>query len=278
MIMKRIFNIIIYIFASIGIIFSLVLIFMQFNLLSVPGNIKDRNKFFIDAYRDKHNCQLLQNKKERECIWMYTEEFKIIEAGLEKDKEIIDRVSKETNISPKLIKSVIIAEQLRFFTSERESYKKWFEPLKILGTMSKFSLGVSGIKPDTARAIENNLINNKSDLYLNNNFARLLLTDEQILNKSINEDGVIFDRLTNNKDHYYSYLYTAIFIKEIITGWQKAGYNIDNNAGIIATIFNLGFDKSIPNNNPQIGGSTIDIAGNKYYYGELADLYFKNYL
>ena len=278
MIMKRIFNIIIYIFASIGIIFSLVLIFMQFNLLSVPGNIKDRNKFFIDAYRDKHNCQLSQNKKERECIWMYTEEFKIIEAGLEKDKEIIDRVSKETNISPKLIKSVIIAEQLRFFTSERESYKKWFEPLKILGTMSKFSLGVSGIKPDTARAIENNLINNKSDLYLNNNFARLLLTDEQILNKSINEDGVIFDRLTNNKDHYYSYLYTAIFIKEIITGWQKAGYNIDNNAGIIATIFNLGFDKSIPNNNPQIGGSTIDIAGNKYYYGELADLYFKNYL
>ncbi|MDI9355318.1 MAG: hypothetical protein QM532_04110 [Cyanobium sp. MAG06] len=36
----------------------------------------------------------------------------------------------------------------------------------------------------------------------------------------------------------------------------------------------MGFEKSIPNNNPVIGGSVINIGGENYYYGELSELYY----
>ena len=39
-------------------------------------------------------------------------------------------------------------------TDETETFKKYFEPLKLLGSMSQFSLGVTGIKPETAKNIE----------------------------------------------------------------------------------------------------------------------------
>ncbi|MCX8513628.1 MAG: hypothetical protein ORN26_01040 [Candidatus Pacebacteria bacterium] len=77
--------------------------------------------------------------------------------------------------------------------------------------MSQFSLGVSGIKPNTAKEIEKNLINKESPFYIGVKYNELLLT-----NNTLNTDSVIFKRLTDNKDHYYSYLYTAIFLKEII--------------------------------------------------------------
>ncbi len=54
-----------------------------------------------------------------------------------------------------MIASVVVPEQTRFFTSNREVFKRYFEPLKILGSLSQFSLGVSGIKEDTAIQIEN---------------------------------------------------------------------------------------------------------------------------
>ena len=51
----------------------------------------------------------------------------------------------------------------------------------------------------------------------------------------------LFNRLTDEKNHYYSYLYTAVFIKEILLQWERAGYDISNEADVVATIFNIGF-------------------------------------
>lgn len=277
MLARAIFNITRNILALTGLLFVSILIGMQFNLLSVPGNNKDRDNFFISAFDNEinidnnskisHLCK--KDTLDREHKWMCTNEASIVFAGLNKDRAIIDKISSDTGINRELLHSVVIAEQLRFFTSEREAFKKWFEPLKILGTMSQFSLGVSGIKPNTAKEIEKNLINKESPFYIGVKYNELLLT-----NNTLNTDSVIFKRLTDNKDHYYSYLYTAIFLKEIIHQWELSNIDISNDAGILGTIFNLGFSKSIPNYNPQIGGSVIYIDGEDYSYGELSKYYY----
>ncbi|MGM3099375.1 hypothetical protein, partial [Bacillus cereus group sp. BC327] len=61
--------------------------------------------------------------------------------------------------------SVVVPEQTRFFTSNREVFKRYFEPLKILGSLSQFSLGVSGIKEETAIQIENQALDSTSPFY-----------------------------------------------------------------------------------------------------------------
>ena len=93
----------------------------------------------------------------------------------------------------------------------------------------------------------------------------------------------LYNRLTDEHNHYYSYLYTALFIKEIEAQWLRAGYDISNRPEILATIFNLGFDKSIPKKDPEVAGSIITIGGEQitfgrlayefYYSGELLDIF-----
>ncbi|MCX8513626.1 MAG: hypothetical protein ORN26_01030 [Candidatus Pacebacteria bacterium] len=50
MLARAIFNITRNILALTGLLFVSILIGMQFNLLSVPGNNKDRDNFFISAF------------------------------------------------------------------------------------------------------------------------------------------------------------------------------------------------------------------------------------
>jgi len=60
-------------------------------------------------------------------------------------------------------------------------------------------------------------------------------------------DTALYNRLSNAQDHYYSYLYTALYIKEVEAQWQKAGFDISQNPGAVATLFNIGFQGSRPN-------------------------------
>ena len=92
-------------------------------------------------------------------------------------------------------------------------------------------------------------------------------------------DTELFNRLTDDKSHYYQYLYTALFIKEIEAQWSKAGYPIDTSPETVVTLFNIGFAKSIPNANPQAGGAEITTGNTTYAYGELgADFYHSDEL
>ena len=57
--------------------------------------------------------------------------------------------------------------------------------------------------------------------------------------------------------------------------WQRAGFDISNNAGVLATLFNLGFDLSEPKAAPGIGGAKITIKNIPYTFGGLAfDFYY----
>ncbi len=265
------FVISVFFFAFVGLVFSLVFVGMQFGLFNV-GSIKERNTSIMKNATSSDiealdAGQVCVDVNLSECSFENTPEWAVIASGLGKDKEVIDRVANETGVPARLIVSVVVPEQTRFFTSEREVFKRVFEPLKILGTLSQFSLGVSGIKPETARMIEDNLFDETSTFYETGN-AELLPESSPVA------DSVLYARLTDEHNHYYSYLYTALFIKQVEKQWSNVGFNIEDKPGIVATLFNIGFQNSMPNESPEVGGAVISTGGRKYVYGDLAERFY----
>lgn len=273
--MRKIFRILLYVFAVIGVVFTGVFFAMRLHLTDVKGSIDSRNSFF-DKNR-KTEARIEESKKEI-YDWETSEEWITLKEALIKDKEIILKVSNETEISSRIIVSSIVSEQFRFFTSNRESFKKYFEPLKILGTYTQFSYGVSGIKMETAKLVEENLKNKQSPFYLGHEYENILNYDSVE-----NIDSQRLSRFTDSHNHYYSYLYTALYLKQVMKQWEDVSYPINDRPEVLSTLFNLGFSKSTPKLNPEVGGSTITIGGKDYtfgglayefyYSGELSDIY-----
>jgi len=195
--------------------------------------------------------------------WMDNEQWNTIRQAIVKDKDVIEKASLIAGIEPRLLVSCAIVEQVRLFNSDRELFKKFFEPLKILGNANKISLGIMGIKENTAIKTEGHLKDSNSPYYLGANLQNVL----DFENGSGGNNR--YDRLTENT-HYYSYLYCAIYLKQMMTQWEKAGYDIKYRPEIAGTLFNVGFPQSKPNPNPKVGGSNIDVEGIKYTFGSLA--------
>jgi hypothetical protein len=273
---KNTFRFFLYTFAIIGFVFVCVFFAMKLHLTDVKGSIDSRNSFYGNVTNSQSRIkdatsqtQYLENVE-----WMNSSEWEILKSGIMKDQSVIERVSSESGTPARLIISSIISEQLRFFTSNRESFKKYFEPLKILGTYTQFSYGISGIKMETAKKVEENLKDATSPFYLGINYENILNYDNPT-----DIDAQRLARFTDSHDHYYSYLYTALYLKEIMNQWEKAGFPVNNRPEVIATLFNLGFDKSVPKENPDVGGTTITINGKDYTFGGLAyDFYYSQEL
>ena len=260
------------IFALIGVTFTAVFIGMQLGLLNVRGSIAERDRFFNQTSQSQQTPdQVCADASETQCEWAATPEWAVLKAGFTKDAPVIDRVSQETGVPARMIVAVAVPEQIRFFTSEREVFKRYFEPLKILGSLSQFSLGISGIKQETATQIERYANDPSSPLYPGDGIAALIA-----YSATSTHDTELYNRLTDSKDHYYSYLYTAIFIKELDAQWGRAGFDISRRAGVITTLFNIGFQHSSPNANPGIGGADISTGGHAYTYGTLGDLFYNS--
>lgn len=270
-ILKIFFFTIVGLFALVGVLFSAVFIGMQFGLFNVRGSIAQRNQFFGQPASSTPPCV---DTTKQTCDWTQTPEWAVIVGGLTKDQSTIAQVSRETGVSQRMIAAVVVPEQIRFFTSDRETFKRYFEPLKILGSLSQFSLGVSGIKEDTAKMIEQYAGDPKSPFYPGSDMAGLVSYPP-----AANHDTELYNRLTDPKNHYYSYLYTALYIKEVEAEWKAAGFDISQNPTAVVTLFNIGFQGSHPNVNPNAGGSYITTGGTAYTYGQLgADFYSSNEL
>lgn len=196
--------------------------------------------------------------------WINKPEWQSLKEGVKKDKDLIYKASGASGVEPRLIVSSMIVEQLRLFYSEREIFKKFFGPLKILCSANKISLGVMGIKEETAKKIENNLKDKSSPCYLGQEYENLLDFDADDISSER------YDRLSSDKNHYYSYLYGSLYIKQMMKQWNDAGYPIDYRPEIIGTLFNVGFPQSKPNPDPKVGGSHIDVGGVDYSFGALA--------
>ncbi len=199
--------------------------------------------------------------------WMNIAEWKTFKEAVVKDRKLIDSVAKQTGVEGRLIVSCLVGEQIRLFNSSREAYKKWIGPLKVLSVESQFSFGVTGIKEHTAKQIESNIKDPSSVFYLGKKYENLLDFAGQDT-AAINKERI--DRLTDFHNHYYSYMYAALFLKQMKTQWQKAGYPIDKRPEILATLFNVGYPQSKPKKNPRVGGSTIKIYEKSYSFGAIA--------
>lgn len=269
---------IVIVFAGIGLLFTGVFVAMQFGLLNVRGSILERNAFFTASTSTATTASTRTvpskpcvDESTKTCAWNETPEWETVAGGLEKDAALIKRVSSETGVEARLIAAVVIPEQIRFFTAEREVFKRYFEPLKILGSLSQFSLGVSGIKQETARLVEQHANDPASPFYPGPDAARLLAYGNQN-----NKDAQLYARLTDEKDHYYSYLYTALYIKEVQAQWRDAGFPIDNDEDALITLFNIGFANSHPKADPLPGGAPITVGGRTYVFGELGGAFYRS--
>lgn len=196
--------------------------------------------------------------------WMNIPEWQDFKIAVAKDKHLIDSAAHQTGVEPRLIVAVLVGEQIRLFNSSREAYKKWIGPLKILSVETTFSLGVTGIKVPTAQTIEKNLKDSSSIFYLGEKYENLL----DFQTKNIAQER--FNRLTSYKNHYYSYLYAALNVKQINAQWERAGFPINDRPEILATLYNIGYEVSVPKENPVVGGSGINIKGKRYSFGAVA--------
>ncbi len=333
--MRRTFEILIIIFALIGLVFSGVFVAMQFGLLNVRGTIEERNKAILGAgkfVRDKDKeassesravllCkihtlanyapqtaqiinQVLEEQKNpvlavdmlsvarlrfestrfpreiQDCarvtvpdttplaqtayVWADSAEWAVMKSAFIRDQEYINKAAKDAGISPRLLLGGVLGEQFRFFTNSRDSFKSYFEPLKILASLSKFSFGIAGLKPDTVKRIDEQLKNPSSVFYLGKEMENIITYPDES-----DHDAVRFERITDSKNTYYSYLYTGLFMRMVIAQWAHAGYDISNRPGVLSTLYNLGFNRSIPKENPGAGGAPITIGNQEFSFGEL---------
>jgi len=254
---RKIYYIILYAFAIIGVILILGFVILKTGLTDRAG-ITDQD---ADYYNKSRNLTDNQNY-----VWLNTPEYISLKEALKNEEVVLARVEKETGIKSRLLVSILFVEQMRLFTDNRELFKQIFEPLKILGVQSQFSWGILGLKQETLIQIENN---ERAD---GGNLLTFATSTE-------NQDSERFTRVTDEHNHYYSYLYAALFIKQIEKQWQTAGFNISNKPEILATLYNIGFANSKPKANPQVGGAEIEIAGQKYSFGRLSyEFYYSNEL
>lgn len=218
--------------------------------------------------------------------WVNFSEWDDFKLAVKKDKQLIDSVSKITGVESRLIVSCLVGEQIRLFNSKREIYKKVIRPLKILSVESMYSYGVTGIKDFTAEAIENHLKDKDSPFYLGSELKNIItyprnpeedttfleenyITIKDTVDTLTGVDAIRMDRLIDYGNHYYSYLYAALFLKQIKVQWESEGFPIDNRPGILVTLFNLGFAKSKPKKNPKVGGAQVNVYDREYTFGML---------
>ena len=210
--------------------------------------------------------------------WLGSQEAVLLKAALTKDAPVINEVAARTGVSSRLIASTVLPEQLRFFTTKRGAVKSYLEPLQALGVLTRFSLGVSGIKLDTAEQIEAYANDPASPFYPGPGDAQWLAFPDDVTPAEER-----YRRLTDTGDRRYQYLYTALFLKEVLAQWKRAGFDITHAPQVSVTIFNLGFVRSQPKPNPRVGGVPVTVGGEKilfgqlgyefYYSGELLDVF-----
>lgn len=248
-------------FAGIGFIFVAGYSAISFGLTKTNGVIDVQTKNFIKNPSGKAEYTIFP--------LAHTPSWIAFRQAVAKDAKVIEKVSKETGIQPRLLVAILVPEQMRLFYSDRPLFKKVFEPLKILGSQSQFSWGIFGIKDETARATEKHLTDTTSPFYLGKSFESALSFENET-----NVEQERFTRITDEHNHYYSYLYTALYVAELEMQWKKMGYSLHSRPDIIATLWNLGFEKSKPNPNPSSGGSVLTIEEKQYSFGELAGLFY----
>ncbi len=275
---KKIFEYLLYLFAIIGFIFVFIYFAIQFGWLNVRGSASQRNSYFNIV--KGNNIRILEVKNEKLCVpasscaWASSEEWALMKEVFTRDQEIIKKAANDAGIEPRILLGGIIGEQFRFFGNRRESFKQYFEPLKILASLSNTSYGIAGLKPKTLMQIEDHMKDPSSPFYLGPEMENFFVYDE-----GADIEKVRFNRITDVNDPYYSYLYAGLYMKQIQTQWINSGYDISERPDVFGTLYNLGFYYSVPKQNPQSGGSIVIVNGMSYNFGDISyEFYYSDEL
>ena len=272
---RKIFQILVYIFAAIGLFFTAGYFAVRFGLTNVRGIIDIQQQSFLDSGKAGQTANVVDSQTDSQnstntYYWQTLPEWQVIKTAVQKDAPTIDRAASVAGVPARLIVANLIVEQLRFFLDDRESFKKFFEPLKILGSETQFSWGVMGVKKETAVEIENNLKNPASPFYPGAQYEHLLDF------KTADPAQERFARMTDQHDHYFSYLYAGLYLREIEGQWKSAGFDISARPDILSTLYNIGFANSKPNGNPQSGGAAITLGSQTESFGSLSAEFYNS--
>ena len=262
---KLVGKILFVVFAIIGLIFTGVFIAMRLGLTNVRGTIAERNNSFFNDISNVSDANLTKTTY----AWANSAEWGVLKSVFIRDQDIINKAASDAGISPRILLGGVIGEQFRFFTARREAFKSYFEPLKILANLSSFSYGIAGLKPETVARIDENLKNKDSVFYLGPDMENIITYP-----KGANEAKTRFERITDTKNTYYSYLYVGLFMRQVTAQWRASGYEISNLPGVLATLYNLGFNRSVPKANASPGGAVVTINGQEYSFGELGEQFY----
>lgn len=231
---------------------------------------KDNDAFIksMNAVKSKTN-----DNKGSIYAWSNYKAWKQFCNALKSDKNAIDSVSRLTGVESRIIILCVVAEQLRMFNSGREKFKNFVYPYSRLILPTNRGYGVSGILEHTALRIEKTLFNRNDPFYPGDYFRNILNVRDSF--PELKRDTIkshrhtTIQRLIKGGDHYYSYLYTALLLRQFQSHWEKAGFSLSNRPEILGTLFNLGYQKSKPKKNPSTGGSSFRIGDKSYTFGGL---------
>ena len=151
--------------------------------------------------------------------WINNEPWQIIKEAILKEQPQINQAAKTAGVQPRLLVSVAIVEQLRLYYTQRELYEKLFKPLKILANANKMAWGIMSIKEKMAIETEDHLHDSKSPYYLGPELEKIL---DYTGGADIAKER--YSRLTDENNHFYSYLYGALIIKQFQAQWIKSGF------------------------------------------------------
>ena len=197
---------------------------------------------------------------------------KTVEESIEKLSPYINQYSEELGVDSRIVGGIIYVESLRYFTTEKgfieaklnsSSFTK--ELLKLYGA----TYGVGQMSSDEQRRCIENFNNPNTSFYMGKQFENYLSEDDfkkvQEGEETVSDLGII-SRDYKHPDIQVKFI--ASFVAQIQKQWGKAGHNISNRPDVLATLYNLGFDKSKPKANPKAGGSKNYIFGKTINFGE----------
>ena len=167
----------------------------------------------------------------------------------------------------------LVGEQVRMFNASRERFKQYVYPFNNIILPRNRGYGVTSILEHTALRIERQLIDKNNKFYPGDYFYKCLNTTDAA--PSLVVDSIkahqhkTIQRLIKGGDHFYSYLYTGFLIRQYQAHWQLEGFDLSYRPEIVGTLFNLGFEKSKPKKDPEVGGSSFKVGDNEYTFGGL---------
>ncbi len=246
--------------------------------VTIAQRMLDATNLLLMKDKDyQKEIKAIENQKNENVLSVFSfsnyKEWKDFCHYVKADRKAIDSVAKITGVEARLIVMCLVGEQIRMFNSSRENFKNLTYKYNRIILPTNRGYGVTGILEQTALRIERTLFEPKSPFYPGEYYQQCINFDDSL--SSLMNDTIAahkyptIQRLIRGGDHFYSYLYTALLLRQYQSQWEKQGFTLAYRPEILGTLFNLGYHKSKPNANPQVGGSEFKVGEKNYTFGGL---------